>query len=156
MSNLFKPLEEGYQLDVNSAIFKAWYRFKENFFLYVLVGVLFFIVNFLISQLPYMSFLGNFISVILFSGFYIYSKNKDHGRQQNLDFFQGYLNIAGLVLYQMVLMILVVPLLMISMSSIIPIESFFDLLIGQVDLVSFSEQINGELENVGTNIILGI
>jgi uncharacterized membrane protein len=120
------------------------------------MGALFFLINILVSSIPIISIAGNFISVILFSGYFVYCRNINSNTNLPRDFWAGFNYALNLILFQIILMLLIYPLLMISFSSLIPIETFFSLITGNQSILDFSNNLQEGMLDIGTNVILGI
>jgi hypothetical protein len=156
MNELEKPMLEGYSININQILNNAWNRFKSDSWVFLGMGVVFFLINILVSSIPVISLASNFTSVILFSGYFIYCRNMDSKTNTPRDFWGGLKYSINLFLYQLTLIILIFPLLIISLSSIIPFETFIDLMLGNTNVLHFSESIQQNIEDVSTNIVLGI
>lgn len=134
-------VNEGYILDTRTALTKAWNRFKQGAFLFLGMALVFFILNFIFASLPIIGKLNGIFSSLLFSGYYVYCIQKDKDQENTANFFQGFRYALPLIGVEFMTMLLVLPIILLSISKLIPMELVWQLLEGSS---SIQEIINPE------------
>ncbi len=131
--DLTHAYREGYNFDSNNYLNRAWKRFGKDYGVFIGMSLLFFILGIVLSFIPIVSLFNGTFSSLLYAGFYIYCRNMNRQTQQTGDFFGGFKFLKDILLYNIVVFLLIVPLLFISISSVIPFEVFWEMVQGSID-----------------------
>jgi len=106
--------------------------FKKEAGTFIGVTVLFIIINVVVAFIPFVNFLGTFIQVTLFGGYYLYCRKMQTGEQTMGDFFGGFSSFGQIVLYLLVFGLMVVPVFLIGIFAVLPYEELIAL-VGNMD-----------------------
>ncbi len=138
-------LKNGYEFDYNSYLSGAWKLFGKETATFIAMTILLFLILLALSLIPVLNFFNNFLSVILFAGFYIYARNIKRGSAKAGDFFQGFNYIGNIFVAQLIIFLLIVPLFFIVFASILPIESIWDLIQGNINSYEFESFVQEDM-----------
>lgn len=154
--DLTKAYREGYTFDYNSYFSKAWKRFGADYGSFIGMNLLFFVITIVVSLIPIVGIFNGLVSAVLYAGFYIYCRNMDRGTEKPGDFFAGFPFLGQIFLYNLVIFLLIIPLLFITLSAVIPLGVFMDLVLGNIQPYEFENQFEPEMISNIPIFMLGI
>lgn len=128
MENLERPIIEGYTLNPTSYLKQAWSSFNQEAGTFIGMTLLFFILQYALSLIPFLSLFSNFITSCFTAGYYIYLRNMENDSHQAKQFFDGFLYFKDIFLYLLTFLLLLAPviilILLIASPSIEFISTF--------------------------------
>lgn len=126
--DLTKILETGYEFNFNDVFSKGWKLMNSKMGAFLLITLLFLVIQIVLSIIPLLNILNNFVSALFFSGYYIYCRNVTLNKEDSSDFFKGF-NFAGqLILFQLVFFLLIIPFILLFFGALLPIGDLFELM----------------------------
>jgi uncharacterized membrane protein len=111
MDNLERPIIEGYTLNPTAYLKKAWSSFNQEAGTFIGMTLLFFVLQYALSLIPFLSLLSNFITSCFTAGYYIYLRNMENDSHQAKQFFDGFLYFKDIFLYLLTFLLLLAPVL---------------------------------------------
>lgn len=154
MSDLYRPLKEGYEFNGSEFFSEGWELFKKEAGSFVGVTVLFIVINVVVAFIPFVNLLGTFIQMTLFGGYYIYCRNMQSGDQKMGDFFGAFNSFGQIVLYLIVLGLMILPVFFIALALVVPYEELIALIGNTDDPGAIADLSAAFMENIGMMIIL--
>lgn len=127
MFNLSKPLTEGYSFSSKNFVNGGWNLFNQQMGSFVGITLLFFIIQFIVSTIPFVNLISNVIQYILYAGFFIYCRNIKLGNPKAGDFFKGFNYFGNIFMYLVLLFLFFVPAFILLFTKIIPFEFVWEL-----------------------------
>jgi len=149
MQNLNKPLEEGYSFNFSDYYKGGWDIMKSQLGTYIGITVLFLIIQFVISSIPYVSILSNLVSPILYAGYFIYARRILQNKQEASDLFKGFNHAPNIILQSLIVGLMLVPLFIILFSLVFPIGPFIDYVVGSIGPQEFGELMGETFPSIG-------
>lgn len=147
-------LEEGYYLDSRSALQKAFTRFRNDGFLFLGFTLIFLVLNFAFASLPIIGKLNGVFTSLLFAGFYIFSFQKDNSNSSNTDFFKGFQFALPLIGVEIITMLLALPIIILSLSMIVPLELIWEFIQGLISLEELSDPDRVQVQQSSYGLLL--
>lgn len=147
MNNYQQQTNRAYNFQMGRYMEEGWSIFKSAAGSFIGFTVVYFIIYFVISLIPFVNLLAMFIAPALIAGIFIYCRNMMHKKEDFGNFFEGFNFFGRIALFQLILFLFFIPFLILLFSVVFPVNVIPDLISGDYNPEWIGEDIAQSFEN---------
>ncbi len=155
MSQFDKVIKEGYSFEMGKYFDEGWKYFSKGALHLIIFTLLFIIIYFIVSFVPFVNMGASFIIYPLAGGMFIYFRRQEKQNPEFGDLFSGFNYFGQIALYLLVLFLMFIPAFIIMFAFVFPFELFTEMISGNpYGMQDYSYQIAERMEdNFGFMIV---
>lgn len=156
MNHLYNPLNSGYQFKPSEYFSSGWNIFKKGMGPLVGMTLLFFVIQIVLSSIPFVNFAAGFVNSVLYAGFFIYLANLMRKKESASQFFEGFKFIFDIILFRLVFFAFIIPMILLIFAIGFPVGDLFQVIMGNMSGEEFVEVFSGRFVEGMSFLFLGM
>jgi membrane protease YdiL (CAAX protease family) len=133
MEQFQRVIDQGYSFDLGKYLDEGWAILKKSLGNFIGYTVIFLAITVVLSLIPFINILGQFVQYALIAGAYIFIRNLLHRREEFGDFFSGFNQFGQIFLFGLVFFAFFIPLLLLLFGVVFPFDILPEILSGSPD-----------------------
>lgn len=143
-----------YRFNMNLYMGHGWDLFKKGAGSFIGYTIVQLVVIFMFQNIPYLSYLGNIVQAALTAGIFIFSYYLVKNREEFGQFFQGFQYFFQILLYQLVLLLIFLPFLLLLFGGLFSFSDVEFIFGGPAEILEIIDELDYRFETDSTTAIM--